>query len=301
MIKNLLFSILLHSLLIAIIYANFNLQNYQESELLKVSVSLVALEGVASNVNKKAVVVAKKDEEKKPKETKKPIRAKNLEDPKSPKKAKKSEVKKLPKKTLKPAPLPKKANKKLDESKNNQFKKPEEESKEIKPEVKEKDEKIKEETKIDEEAKTKEEKNLGVKKESEEEKEVEEKSSESSSQEIDIVNNLDNINLSLREKFNILSQLKRCYKKAIIENAAESKLKIVIKVRIAKDGSIESDIEEMIDLNRYNDKKEVNYKVAIDNVRKTLELCSPLRNLPLDKYEIWKEIVLEFDENMKKE
>jgi aminopeptidase-like protein len=38
-----------------------------------------------------------------------------------------------------------------------------------------------------------------------------------------------------------------------------------------------------------------NYKIVIDNIKRALDLCSPLRNLPIEKYDSWKEIILQFD------
>ena len=49
-----------------------------------------------------------------------------------------------------------------------------------------------------------------------------------------------------------------------------------------------------MDTERYD--QEANYKITINNVRRAVELCSPLRNLPLEKYEIWKKVLLEFGE-----
>jgi hypothetical protein len=37
------------------------------------------------------------------------------------------------------------------------------------------------------------------------------------------------------------------------------------------------------------------YKIVIDNIKRALDLCSPLRNLPIEKYDSWKEIILQFD------
>jgi hypothetical protein len=37
------------------------------------------------------------------------------------------------------------------------------------------------------------------------------------------------------------------------------------------------------------------YKIIIDNIKRALDLCSPLRNLPIEKYDSWKEIILQFD------
>jgi hypothetical protein len=101
--------------------------------------------------------------------------------------------------------------------------------------------------------------------------------------------------LSTKEKTNILSQLKMCYNRAISENKQKSSLGIIIKINISKDGFIESDLNSQIDLNRYHNSNQQEYKKLIDNVIKALDLCSPLRNLPTDKYDIWKELILQFD------
>jgi hypothetical protein len=104
-------------------------------------------------------------------------------------------------------------------------------------------------------------------------------------------------NLSTRETINIQSQLKLCYKRAIEESGFESKNKVVIKLQISREGYIENDLDEMIDLEKYNDPNFKDYKIVIDNIRRALDLCSPLRNLPIDKYDSWKEIILQFDIN----
>ena len=43
----------------------------------------------------------------------------------------------------------------------------------------------------------------------------------------------------------------------------------------------------MDDFEKYNDPKEIDFHIAVDNARRALSLCSPIRNLPEDKYEIW--------------
>ena len=101
--------------------------------------------------------------------------------------------------------------------------------------------------------------------------------------------------LSIRETINIQSQIKMCYKRAIEESGFESKIKIIIKINISKDGYIENDLDEMIDLDKYNNPVFKDYKIIIDNIKRALELCSPLRNLPNEKYQSWKEIILQFD------
>jgi len=109
------------------------------------------------------------------------------------------------------------------------------------------------------------------------------------------VKSLEGSSLSIKEKTNILSQLKMCYKRAISETKQYSKLSLVINVRITKDGYIESDLNQLIDKTRYSNPDHLEYKKLIDNVKKALDLCSPLRNLPNEKYEVWKELILHFD------
>lgn len=109
------------------------------------------------------------------------------------------------------------------------------------------------------------------------------------------IKSLEESSLSFKEKTNILSQLKMCYKRAISETKQNSKLSLVINVRITRDGYIESDLNKLIDKTRYNNPEHSEYKKLIDNVKKALDLCSPLRNLPNEKYEVWKELILHFD------
>ena len=101
--------------------------------------------------------------------------------------------------------------------------------------------------------------------------------------------------LSIRETINIQSQLKLCYRRALEESGFESKTKIVIRIEISQDGYIQNDLDEMIDIEKYNNPVYKDYKIVIDNIKRALDLCSPLRNLPIEKYDSWKEIILQFD------
>jgi len=103
------------------------------------------------------------------------------------------------------------------------------------------------------------------------------------------------LGMSTREMMNIQSQLKLCYKRSIEESGFSSNTKIILKITISKDGYIENDLDEMIDLDKYNNPDFKDYKIIIDNIRRSLDLCSPLRNLPTEKYDLWKEIILQFD------
>ena len=101
--------------------------------------------------------------------------------------------------------------------------------------------------------------------------------------------------LSSREKTNILSQLKMCYHHAIKTSKTISNTNFIVEVEITKDGFIQSKIDSLIDKKKYLNSKNNEYKIMIDNIKKALELCSPLRNLPLEKYELWKNLILNFE------
>lgn len=129
------------------------------------------------------------------------------------------------------------------------------------------------------------------------EKNVEENSDQENIQE---VVNLEHSDLSEREKFNIYSQLHACYSRAsksLEEGIAtkENKISIIVKVKILSDGTIDFNEDEIIDQKRYADKAESDYRDNIDRVINALELCSPLRNLPIDKYNIWNEFEIKFE------
>lgn len=297
MIKNLLYSLFIHSLLLLAIYTSFNLKNEDEGKATEITVTLAPFPGSEKNPEAKAVEpqpeVEKKEEtkeEKKPTPKKAPIKENKAPKP-SPKnkinqELKKQEKPKEPQITKKP-PI---------ESKIQEFKKEDKiEEKEKPAEIKKDD--IKNEGKEEkEDDKQKKEKDLGAKEEAPQKQEVvaDKKSINAPTQE-ELASSLDNLDLSARERFNIQLQLRRCYKKAVDENQMKSDLKIAVKARINEGGYIDSNLDEIIDMKRYNDPSEPAYKITINNARRAIELCSPLRNLPLDKYYIWKEVLLEFD------
>jgi len=141
---------------------------------------------------------------------------------------------------------------------------------------------------------TKKDQDLGSQKKSEEVQEVSNKKNEQSNAESSKVNNIENIDLSAREKFNIQSQLKRCYSRSVAEINYKGKDSVMIQVSINEEGVIDYDIEDSIDMEKYDENRE--YKAAVDNAKRAIDLCSPLRNLPTDKYDVWKEVVLNFGE-----
>ena len=292
MIKNLLYSLFIHFLLLLVIYLNFNLRKPEESKTTEIAVSLVTLTGEEkSNIDQFAS--AAKEESKKDEGAKKVEETKEAE---STKIAEKNKVKKSPKKLAR-AKVAKAVKKAVIEEKIKEFK-PEE-----KEEIKQKDASKLQEDEVQNQNEDKEENDVpkkeedsGAKKESTKESEEKKQENPKDSKVVDMANSLENLDLSGREKFNIQSQLKFCYRMAQSESKLESKTKVVAKVQISRDGKISINFDDLINKLRYDDPDESDYRNTITNVKRALDLCSPLRNLPLDKYDIWKEIALEFEE-----
>lgn len=103
--------------------------------------------------------------------------------------------------------------------------------------------------------------------------------------------------LSNRQKFNIQAQIKLCYQRAIFESRKYSNQKVVTKAKINQDGAIESDIYQQIKSDNYLDPNNYQYKIAVDNVKRALELCSPIRNIPSNITEQLQDLIFEFEGN----
>lgn len=101
-------------------------------------------------------------------------------------------------------------------------------------------------------------------------------------------------NLTRREKLNIQSQLNHCYRMANSQNPVSKKIKVVIQIHIKEDGYIDDDIDKLVDKKRYAN--DVNYRKIIENLHQTVIFCSPMRNMPKNKYDSWKDVLLEFKE-----
>ncbi len=236
MIRNLLYSLSLHLLLILIVYLNFNFQEFVETPSNQpITVSFVALKEEnfpKINDSKEVAKIEKKEVEPKPKKIVK----------KSEKKQKKEKIKEKSKK--------KKVSKKKTSSKKSK--------KKAKKESKKHFVKAKEENKN--------------------------------------VEKIQTINLSARERINVRFQIKKCYKKAIQESSSSSPIPIKVNVNLKTNGTISIPSLKILNKEEFKGFPE-DLKIALKNAKKALKLCSPLRNLPKDKYEIWQEIELVFDAN----
>lgn len=293
MIKNLLYSLFLHFLLLLVIYANFNLKTIEVSKSSEVAVSLITMSGnEISNSNKSNSFKSEKQKKDQPK-----IKKEVIKKAKSEQESPKNNAKKQSKKLASSKPL-KSIAKTIDQEKIQEFKQqPEPEEKQEEATKIKEDKIINKDQSPDQNENLRKEKDFGTKETSKEEQESNDEESDNKDNSVDTANNLENMDLSAREKLNIQSQLKRCYRKAVDETKIAGKTKFLVKVRITENGYIDSDLENLVDTKLYNDPSQPSYKATIDNVRRALDLCSPLRNLPLDKYDIWKEVVLEFGDD----
>jgi colicin import membrane protein len=283
MIKNILYSLFLHSLIFILINHNFTAAKIDNSKISEITVSIEGVSSIKEKVPTLEKIITPKEEPKK--EEIKPKEEENRQQIK-----KKAKAKPKPKKAIKKLPA--------NEQKSN--------FKEIEPQEKQQESTAnKEEIKKDEEEEK--EKTLLNKTPSKKPKQeqLEKINNEKNAEKKDDLNYGNNgkitdpqsIGLSAREKLNIQSQLRRCYKMAINEAQLDGKIKVIVKVQIDRDGIIDFPFDQMVDSNRYNNPTEIDYKKVVDSVRKAVDFCSPLRNLPPEKYDAWKDVVLEFNDD----
>ena len=277
MIRNILYSLFLHLAIALIVYTNLSFYRYQEDENEKEPKKVTLSFLVKVNQAEPIIEKKEKEEEKKeepPKEAPKPKpKPKPKQENKPKKKEEKTELKKTAD-TKKKAPLPTVTK---DETTNLTT---QETAKIAEPQIVEEEKPI-----ADSEVKS---------------EDLPPITSTGLASEGNLPNLeeqiFSNSSLSLREKFNIQDQIKRCYKRAINEAGIDGKTAINVTARIQKDGTIDLDLLEIENFEKYNDPKEVDFHIAVDNARNAIILCSPLRNLPVDKYDIWRELKLKFDD-----
>ena len=245
MIKNLLYSLFLHFLLILVIYLNLSFQEIDQSKTQEIAVSLAPLKG-REDAKKPTEISGRKIEEVKesPKEKIKEIE--ENKEAESPKISESNKVKKAPEKLAK-AKVARSVKKAPSEEKNDEFKPNE------KDDVKQKDAKKLQEDKTQNQNEDKKqndqpkkEEDLGAKKESSEEIEESKKEKTKNPNINEMANSLENLDLSGREKFNIQSQLKYCYHLAIKESKVTNSLKVITKVTIERNGKINFNFDETV-------------------------------------------------------
>jgi outer membrane biosynthesis protein TonB len=165
---------------------------------------------------------------------------------------------------------------------------PEPKPKAEKPKEKEKPKK-KEEEKPKEKPKPKEDEFEALLKSIEESdvEEPEEEISSSSDQDFD-----ENLPLSLSEVDAIRSQLSKCWNIPAGARMAEE-LAVPLRIQLRQNGAVIS--VEFVEKGRYNNPSNSFYRAAADSARRAVLKCSPLKNLPPDKYDQWKDMEINFD------
>lgn len=186
-------------------------------------------------------------------------------------------------KTKKNIEIKEKLEAKIEEKKE---KKVEEKKKEKKPEPKKKIEKKEKPKKISKKPKTKQKKE---KEKAKEEKKVEEKKEEIKNIEPEI-EELKDLKISQRNKFNIKSQLNSCFSRIFSEQNQKFDMDIILDVD--QKGNLFFDDNKNIDKEKY--KNDENYQNFIKNIKEIVIFCSPIRDLPEEEYKIWKEFRLKF-------
>lgn len=105
--------------------------------------------------------------------------------------------------------------------------------------------------------------------------------------------------LSIREKVNIQKQIKMCYKNAILKTKKTSNLLMSVNISVSRDGVINMNTINFNVVNEHNSEQvdRNDYNKTIENIKLALIYCNPLRNLPYQKYNIWKNMNLLFNNN----
>lgn len=101
--------------------------------------------------------------------------------------------------------------------------------------------------------------------------------------------------LSARDKIQIQTQLVSCYKRAIQYNNHNSKITINVQVDLQRNGTMLINKAKMQPEDSTIPHSGELYEQAIQNAKLALTYCNPLRNLPKDKYFLWKHLSFSFD------
>ncbi len=97
--------------------------------------------------------------------------------------------------------------------------------------------------------------------------------------------------LSLSQIDAIRNQLVACWR--ILPGAREAaKIAVSVRFKLNKSGSVAGSVN-VTDKSRYN--SDPVFKAAADNAVRAVLRCSPLQNLPQDRYDSWKEMEFNFD------
>ena len=98
-------------------------------------------------------------------------------------------------------------------------------------------------------------------------------------------------NLSISERDAIIQQISQCW--SISAGAKDAQdLSVMLHLSLEKDGTVRN--VKIVDTLRYAGADSF-YRAAADSAVRAVLKCSPLKNLPKEKYDTWKEIEMNFD------
>ena len=99
--------------------------------------------------------------------------------------------------------------------------------------------------------------------------------------------------MSMTELDAIRSQIAKCWNvPAGAKDAHE--LRVTVRVQLALDGSVTLVEIGSDSKSRYNS-GDTFYRAAVDSAMRAVRQCSPLKNLPADKYQTWRDMEMTFD------
>ena len=98
--------------------------------------------------------------------------------------------------------------------------------------------------------------------------------------------------LSISERDAIRSQFVQCWRMPAGAKAGES-LAVRIKVEVLEDGTVKTAAISSDQQSRYG--SDTYFRAAADSALRAVHKCSPLKNLPQDKFKSWSEMELTFD------
>jgi hypothetical protein len=101
--------------------------------------------------------------------------------------------------------------------------------------------------------------------------------------------------LSISEKDAIASQFVKCWRLPA-GSANDSSLRVSVDVWLRPDGSVIKAHLTSDQRGKYN--ADNVFRAAADSALRAMHMCSPLKNLPTNKYNSWKEMRLNFDPSM---
>jgi len=98
--------------------------------------------------------------------------------------------------------------------------------------------------------------------------------------------------MSMTELDAIRSQIAKCWSVPAGAKNAEN-LQVTLRVQLAQDGTVM--LVELADESKARYGSDTFYRAASDSAMRAVRQCSPLQNLPPEKYQTWRDIIMTFD------